>query len=38
MEPSTHVAPEDYAKRPSTMQSLLGFMDRLDRLGYVAAE
>ena len=37
MEPSTHVASGDYAKRPSTMQSLLGFMDRLDRLGYVAA-
>ena len=37
MQPPMPLGSEDRSHRATTMQSLLGFMDRLDRLGYVAA-
>jgi uncharacterized membrane protein (DUF373 family) len=37
MESPPHGTSQARSPRPTAMQSLLGFMDRLDRLGYVAA-
>ncbi|MCE3223573.1 MAG: conserved rane protein of unknown function [Nitrospira sp.] len=37
MQPPIPVGSKDRPHPATTMQSLLGFMDRLDRLGYVAA-